>query len=76
MANMSKQKTQLTESQEELIAQIKKYDYLANDLYVNGEPLTLELRKKLGFAESLEEARTRMDENKRKQEEAERQSQG
>jgi hypothetical protein len=70
MANMSKQKTQLTESQEELIAQIKKYDYLANDLYVNGEPLTPELRKKLGFAETLEEARTRMEENKRKQEES------
>jgi hypothetical protein len=72
---MSKQYTELTEAQKkELIACLEREDFLSDCLYVNGKPLTPELRKKLGFADTLEEARVRKQENKRKQEEAERQS--
>jgi hypothetical protein len=69
---MSRPKTQLTEAQGKLLAFLESDDFLANDLYVNGEPLTDELRKQLGFAETLEEAMANMQENKRKQEMAKR----
>jgi hypothetical protein len=74
MATMSKQKTHLTADQKALIAFLESEDFLANDVYASGKPLTTERMRELGWPVTLEEAMAVMQENKRTQEEAERKS--
>jgi hypothetical protein len=72
MARMSKHIHELTEDQiNELIALLEREDGLSNCLHVNGKPLTLEMRRKMSWPLTLEEAMANMERSKQ---EAERKS--
>jgi hypothetical protein len=70
---MSKQETQLTPDQQELLDTLYRHRdmWLIEDVYLGGEPLTIERKRALGWPVTAEEALVRMQENKRKQEESE-----
>jgi hypothetical protein len=76
MAIMSKHKTFEEAELREVLAEMlrRRDEWLVDDIYASGKPVTLEMRKQMGWPLSAEEALERMRENKRKQEEAERQS--
>jgi hypothetical protein len=76
MANMSKQTTydeaQLREMLDEMLR--RREEWLIGDIFMGDKPLTAERKRELGWPVTAEEALARMEENKRKQEEAERKS--
>jgi hypothetical protein len=76
MANMSKQRILSDAEKDALIDEmLSRYDeWLVDDIYASGKPLTIERMRELGWPVTAEEALARMQENKRKQEEAERKS--
>ena len=72
---MSAQKTKLTpEEAQEIRDEIYRRwgEWLVEDVYMGGEPLTVERKRALGWPVTAEEALARMRENKRKQEIAKR----
>jgi hypothetical protein len=70
---MNSRKKRLSVEQQELLDEMlrRSGEALANDIYMDGEPLTFERKRALGWPVTAEEALACMRENKRKQEASE-----